>query len=123
MNLLFNTANQNEETGLIDITGAFSLDMLVERTSAGADPVLVPARGAGTFAATYDSSRGPFEGRLAFSLVNGPLNVGQITLHFDSGRLFNNPQADPSVLIRRFNASTTDPEVPFLNYGGVFQIL
>lgn len=123
MNLYFGNATPNPGTGLIEMTGTFSIDMVVEQTSGGSGSVMVPARGAGSFAATYDSSRGPFEGRLRFSNVTGPLNVGQITLHFDSGRLFHNPQADPSLLIRRFDAVTTDPERPLLNYGGVFRVL
>jgi hypothetical protein len=125
MNLYFGQVNVNDDddSGLVRVAGTYNMDMIVEQTGAGSGSVFVPARGAGSFFATYDSSRGPFEGRLTFSNVTGPLNADRITLHFDSGRLFNNPQVDPRVLIRRFSAVTTDPDEPVLNYDGVFQIL
>lgn len=127
MNLYFGQVlgvpDGEEDDGLVRVGGSYNLDMLIERTEAGMDPEFVRSFGQGTFFATYDSSVGPYRGRLEFSNVTGPLNVGQITLHFDSGAFFNNPQANPALFIRRFDASTTDPEVPFLNYSGVFQKL
>jgi cyclophilin family peptidyl-prolyl cis-trans isomerase len=125
MNLYFGQVlgvpDGEEDDGLVRVGGTYNLDMLIERTEAGMDPEFVRSFGQGTFFATYDSSESPYRGRLQFSNVTGPLNVGQITLHFDSGAYFNNPQANPALFIRRFDASTTDPEVPFLNYRGVFQ--
>lgn len=112
-----------EDDGLVRIGGSYNLDMVIERTGVGTDPEFVRSFGQGTFYATYDSSESPYRGRLEFTNVTGPLNVGQITLHFDSGAFFNNPQVNPALFIRRFDASTTDPEGPFLNYSGVFQKL
>ncbi|MGB0645402.1 MAG: hypothetical protein ACPGQF_11695, partial [Akkermansiaceae bacterium] len=77
--------------------------------------------GAGTFAATYDFSRSPYLGVLKITSFTGPLNADQFSLHFDSSRFANNPQVNPETLVRRFDARTTDPLVPFLGYSGVFQ--
>lgn len=126
MNLYFGQVNENDDdddSGLVRVAGTYNIDMIVEQTGVGSGSVFVPARGSGSFFATYDSSRGPYEGRLSFSNVTGPLNADRLTLHFDSGRLFNNPQVDPRQLIRRFSAVTMDSDEPILNYDGVFQIL
>jgi cyclophilin family peptidyl-prolyl cis-trans isomerase len=127
MNLFFSSILQpppdEEDDGLVRMIGTYNIDMVIQRTGPGNVSEFVPSFGQGSFVAIYDSSQGPFRGRLEFTNVTGPLNVGQITMHFDSGVLFNNPQANPALLIRRFDASTTDPEVPVLNYSGIFQKL
>ena len=43
-----------------------------------------------------------------------PADLERFTLHFDSSRFTNNPQVNPATLIRRFDARTTSPEIPFL---------
>ena len=104
-------------------SGSYTIDMVVERTMEGEEPVFVPSKGVGTFLATYDSSEGPYMGVLTLNVLTGPLNVEEITLHLDSTRFANNPLINPSTIIRRFDARTTDPEVPFLGYSGIYQKL
>jgi hypothetical protein len=58
---------------------------------------------------------------LTFTNVTGPLNVGELTLHFESTRYANNPLVNQSAIIRRFDARTTNPEVPFLSYSGIYR--
>ncbi len=103
--------------------GTYSIDMFVEQNVFGEDPRVVRSFGSGTFAATYDFSGGPYFGILKITNSTGPLNAEQFTLHFDSSRFTNNPQVNPATLIRRFDARTLDPEVPFLSYSGRFQKL
>ena len=112
------TPPDEEDDGLVRVGGVYSIDMLVERTGVGVDPELVLARGSGEFLATYHALQRPYEGRLTFSNVTGPLNAEQLILHFDSGPFFNNPQVNPALLVRRFNATSTKLG---LSYGGVFQ--
>ena len=119
---VFDPPEDEEDDGRVRVNGSYSIDMVIERTGVGTNPEFVSSFGRGTFSARYDFSRGPYEGRLNFSDVTGPLNADQLTLHFDSGRNFNNPQANPALFIRRFNAITTNPEGPILNYSGLFQI-
>ena len=112
LNLIFNEAG----TG-----GSYSIDMNIEQDVAGVDPRMIRSVGSGTFAATYDSSRGPYLGLLEITSFTGPLNAEKFTLHFDSSRFTNNPQVNSATLIRRFDARTTDPQISFLSYGGRFQ--
>jgi hypothetical protein len=97
--------------------------MFVEQNVFGEDPRVVRSFGSGTFAAIYDFSGGPYLGILKITNSTGPLNAEQFTLHFDSSRSTNNPQVNPATLIRRFDARTLDPEVPFLSYSGRFKKL
>ncbi|MFT6182116.1 MAG: cyclophilin family peptidyl-prolyl cis-trans isomerase [Akkermansiaceae bacterium] len=105
-------------------TGSYTIDMVVEQTVSGGDSVFVSSEGEGTFSAAYDSGQGPYQGVFTFSNVTGPLNVEQLTLHFDSSRYANRPNATDATIIRRFNAlkrkedGTTD-----LSYDGIYQKL
>jgi hypothetical protein len=112
LNMIFNEGG----TG-----GTYSIDMNIEQNFFGDDPRVVRSVGAGTFAATYDFSRSPYLGVLKITSFTGPLNAEQFSLHFDSSRFTNNPQVNPATLVRRFDARTSDPLVPFLSYSGVFQ--
>jgi hypothetical protein len=112
LNMIFNEGG----TG-----GTYSIDMNIEQNVFGEDPRVVRSVGAGTFAATYDFSRSPYLGVLKITSFTGPLNAEQFSLHFDSSRFTNNPQVNPATLVRRFDARTSDPLVPFLSYSGVFQ--
>ena len=103
------------------VTGSYSIDMLIEQTAQGQDPVIAASIGSGTFAAQYSSESGPYKGTLTFTNVTGPLNVGELTLHFESTRYANNPLVNQSAIIRRFDARTTNPEVPFLSYSGIYR--
>lgn len=125
MNLFFGSVFPpppgEEDDGLIRVDGTYNIQMVIQRILPGNIVSEEPSVGSGSFLATYDSSRGPYQGRLEFTNVTGPLNVGQITMHFDSGVLFNNPQANPASFIRRFDASETNVQAPVLNYSGIFQ--
>ena len=112
LNMIFNEGG----TG-----GTYSIDMIIEQNVFGENIRVVRSVGAGNFAATYDFSRSPYLGVLEITSFTGPLNAEEFSLHFDSSRFTNNPQVNPSTLIRRFDARTTDPQVPFLGYSGVFQ--
>jgi hypothetical protein len=103
--------------------GSYSIDMYVEQNVFGQDPRVLRSFGSGTFTATYDFSQGPYLGVLSITSFTGPLNAERFTLHFDSSRFTNNPQVNPATLIRRFDARTTSPEIPFLSYSGRFQKL
>ena len=109
-----------DSTGTI---GSYTIDMEIVQTLANEDPVLVVSRGSGTFAVSYDFGQGPYKGVLSFTNVQGPLNVEEITLHIDSTRFANTPGIPEGLLIRRFDARTTDPEVDFLSYSGIYQKL
>jgi len=112
LNMIFNEGG----TG-----GTYSIDMNIEQNVFGDDPQVIRSAGAGTFAAIYDFSRSPYLGVLKITSFTGPLNAEQFSLHFDSSRFTNNPQVNPATLVRRFDARTTDSQVPFLGYSGVFQ--
>lgn len=102
-------------------SGSYTIDTVIEQTEEGEDPVFVVSRGSGTFTSSYDSSKGPYKGILTLNNLGGPLNVEEITLHLDSTRFANNPNINQSTIIRRFDARTTDPEVTFLGYSGIYQ--
>ncbi len=104
------------------LSGSYTINMSVEQRIQGEDPVQLLFQGPGTFTATYDFSSGPYLGILKFTSSTGPLNTEQLTLHFDSSRLANNPQVNPATLIKRFD-SRTNPGIPFLGYQGIFQKL
>ena len=104
------------------LSGSYDITMSVEQRVQGEDPVQLLFQGPGIFTATYDFSSGPYLGILKFTSSTGPLNTDQLTLHFDSSRLTNNPQVDPATLIRRFDSQTNEG-TPFLSYKGIFQKL
>jgi len=127
---LFLSATSGTDRGNLNMTfnedgtgGSYSIDMYVEQNVFGQDPRVLRSFGSGTFTATYDFSQGPYLGVLAITNFTGPLNAERFTLHFDSSRFTNNPQVNPATLIRRFDARTTSPEIPFLSYSGRFQKL
>jgi len=124
--------NSGNDTGTLrldfdpnGINGVYRIDMEVEQTGLGQDPVLVVSEGEGQFTATYHADAGPYIGTINFNsdVTTGPLNIQQIRLHIDSTRFANNPQVPIANIIRRFDAQTTDTTVPYLNYGGIFQQL
>lgn len=105
------------------VSGTYSIDMVVEQPVFNENPLVVDSFGSGTFTASYNFSQGPYRGVLSFTSSTGPLNTEQLTLHFDSSYLTNNPNVASETLIRRFDARTTNPAVPFLSYSGLFQKL
>ncbi|MDA7518311.1 peptidylprolyl isomerase [bacterium] len=107
--------------GVDGTSGNYLIDMFVEQNVFGEPPRVVRSFGSGTFTSTYDFSQGPYLGVLNITNYTGPLNAEQFNLHFDSSRFTNNPQVDPATFIRRFDARTIDPEIPFLSYSGLFQ--
>lgn len=105
-------------------TGSYTIDMVVEQTIQGEDSVFVSSEGGGTFSAAYDSGQGPYKGVFTFSNVTGPLNVEQLTLHFDSSRYANRPNATDSTIIRRFDAlKLKEDGTTELSYDGIYRKL
>jgi len=125
LNLYFGTPVQNnddEDDGLVRIGGTYGINMEVFQNQPDGGTVVMPSLGTGTFFATYDFERTPFEGRFVFSNVTGPLNVRNLTLSFESLRSGANRLASPSARLRKFRAVSGDSELPSLGYSGVFQV-
>ena len=93
---------------VVEVIGNYTINMQITQTQDD-ESFVTRSLGTGTFSATYDSSVGPYEGTLDFTNITGPLNVDQVTLHFEASA------------VRRFDARTTDPEATFLNYSGTYQ--
>ncbi|MEN8774502.1 MAG: peptidylprolyl isomerase [Akkermansiaceae bacterium] len=107
--------------GVDGTSGSYSIDMYVEQNVFGEDPRVLRSFGSGTFTSTYDFAQGPYLGVLDITNYTGPLNAERFSLHFDSSRFTNNPSPGLAPPIRRVDARTTDPEIPFLSYSGLFQ--
>lgn len=105
------------------LSGTYALQMVISQNQFGSDPVISEAVGSGGFLAEYRFDQSPYRGVLSFSEVSGPLNVDELTFHFDSTRWANSPAVTESSIIRRFEGRTRDPAKPFLSYSGIYQKL
>lgn len=104
-----------------NVQGSYEIDTLVGVTGPDGVARVEESRGAGTFSAVYDPSQGPYRGVFTFANVTGPLNVDELTLHFDFNRFAQDPSVQQSLIIRRFEARRTDSESGLLSYDGLYR--
>ncbi len=105
------------------MVGIYSLNTQIQDVDDMGNPIIRNTVGNGTVNVAYSSDSGPYQGRLDFSLIQGPLDIDEVVLHFDSTRFANTPGVDESTIIRRFNARKVGSGPPAFNYSGVWQKL
>lgn len=114
-----NSANASGSLSLdFDVEGNtafYEVDTVAQRNLPGEDPVTLVNQGSGIVGVTYDSTPGPYKGKMTLNVITGALNVDELTLNFEA---FPGPA---STVVRSFSALKSDSGPFFFGFNGHYQ--